>query len=1218
MKHLLLSLICTFGVLSVSAQSNVWRAVSESNIQLEQYNKRSVRPSAFSTFELDVNVLQTQLTQAPMEMTNEARSKAILVELPLADGRFETFKIVNSPIAEPGYMALHPELGAYSGISVNHSNWTTRLVVTPSGFDAVITTDEGQVYIETYASDQTKYYIVYNTKDLDLTNIPLSGPVTCGVHKQETIQDIIKEGQEVNSRGKLAEAVTIRKYRLAAATTGEFAALHGGTKASTTAHLFKVMNKVNEVVGKEVAIRLSLIDKNDTLVFIDKNKDPYPIGNQGGAMVGTNTGTLAKYVGLLNYDFGHVFTGSCTDVGGVASGLICTQNGKGNGVSCDQSSDAILLAVTITAHEMGHQMTAAHTMSDCEGVAPAQLGSSIKIEPGSGTTIMSYDGGCGNQNLTGVYWKPNGYYHAGSLDQIISYTRTNVGNSCAQKLTSTTNMIPEVNFDYKNGFNIPISTPFILQGTATDADNDVLTYAWDEFDRGVQASLGKPVTDAAIFRSYTPSTDGNVRIFPNMASIVTNKKVVSELLPTYDRKLTFRLIARDAKPEGGTAWKEVKFYASETAGPFLVKFPNTSKDTLTANKYTEIKWDVAKTNNTLVNCQKVSIALSTDGGYTYPTNLLLNTDNDGSEFVLIPDIASTKARVRVLAADNIFFDISNEDLQIVAATKPTYSLTYLLDNPQVCLPGTANVNVNTTALAGFTKDVTFQVVSGLPNKAVATFTKNPLPAGEKTNLKLDLSKTDTTGFFNIVLRATSDGVVTDRNIQIKVVANDFSTMKLELPENGKAGVGVLPKFAWKGSFNAARYEIQLSTSPTFETSTIVFDADKVVNTGYTPLATVVENTTYYWRIRAFNDCGASTFTEPFAFHTVVLKCDTYESTLENNISASGTPTINNVIPIPVDGTVNDLNVTVNGSHEEFNSLIVTLISPKGTKVQLMKNACLPNSNVFNILFDDQAPIDTVSCPPTNTIAKPYFPLSTFNNEDIKGDWKLSVFDDTPQGGGKLKLWKMRACGNVIVKPPVLERNNILKLAPKSGAYVNDFLLLAVDENNTAEQLKFTLVTAPQNGILKFNQTTVLKVGDTFTQAQITSALLTYYNTNATAKSDYFYFIVEDGEGGFIGTPKFVIDINSNNPSVLADKEVVLQGGVKCYPNPATDQLNVQLLQEHEGTISLSLFNIDGQLVRQKKMNGLADILDLQDLATGFYMLKIQTQDGAYMQKVVKQ
>ena len=46
MKHLLLSLICTVSVLSVSAQNNAWRAVSESNIQLEQYNKRAVRPSS--------------------------------------------------------------------------------------------------------------------------------------------------------------------------------------------------------------------------------------------------------------------------------------------------------------------------------------------------------------------------------------------------------------------------------------------------------------------------------------------------------------------------------------------------------------------------------------------------------------------------------------------------------------------------------------------------------------------------------------------------------------------------------------------------------------------------------------------------------------------------------------------------------------------------------------------------------------------------------------------------------------------------------------------------------------------------------------------------------------------------------------------------------------------------------------------------------------------
>jgi hypothetical protein len=260
----------------------------------------------------------------------------------------------------------------------------------------------------------------------------------------------------------------------------------------------------------------------------------------------------------------------------------------------------------------------------------------------------------------------------------------------------------------------------------------------------------------------------------------------------------------------------------------------------------------------------------------------------------------------------------------------------------------------------------------------------------------------------------------------------------------------------------------------------------------------------------------------------------------------------------------------------------------------------------------------VPCPPTLTTIKPFLPLNKLENEDLKGDWKLSVFDDTPQGGGKLKIWKLRACGNVIVKPPVLERNTVLKVAPKTGGFINDFRILAVDENNTAEQLKFTLVTAPIAGFIKFNDTKVLKVGDTFTQAEITAAKLIYYNTNPSAVGDYFYFVVEDGEGGFIGTPKFVIDININNPSVVSDKDLIVEGGMKCYPNPTHESVNVQLLQPLEGEAQLQLFNVQGQIVRQQTMTSISTIVELNDLGSGVYLLKLKTSNGSFLQRIVKQ
>ena len=75
----------------------------------------------------------------------------------------------------------------------------------------------------------------------------------------------------------------------------------------------------------------------------------------------------------------------------------------------------------------------------------------------------------------------------------------------------------------------------------------------------------------------------------------------------------------------------------------------------------------ANTDNVNVNCQNVNILLSYDGGNTFPDTLLANTPNDGSQSVTIPGgVCSSTARIKVEAADNIFFDISDANFSIIS------------------------------------------------------------------------------------------------------------------------------------------------------------------------------------------------------------------------------------------------------------------------------------------------------------------------------------------------------------------------------------------------------------------------------------------------------------------------------------------------------------------------------------------------------------------------
>src|SRR6056297_310062 len=255
------------------------------------------------------------------------------------------------------------------------------------------------------------------------------------------------------------------------------------------------------------------------------------------------------------------------------------------------------------------------------------------------------------------------HFHNHSFNEMYSFSVNGSGNSCAT-ISSTGNTPPDVTL-IPGGFFIPIETPFELTSDATDVDNDELTYCWEQYDLGPATAssdddLTNPSGNAPIFRSFSP-VSSPTRVFPRITDLVNNTTIIGEHLPTYSRDLTFRCTVRDnASGGGGVTDEEVAFEATASAGPFLVTSPTSGGITWLGNSSQTVTWDVANTDETPVNCSNVDIFLSTDGGLTYPTTLATNVPNIGSASVVVPYIATSQARVKVKAAGNIFFDISNQ------------------------------------------------------------------------------------------------------------------------------------------------------------------------------------------------------------------------------------------------------------------------------------------------------------------------------------------------------------------------------------------------------------------------------------------------------------------------------------------------------------------------------------------------------------------------------
>ena len=133
---------------------------------------REIIPVRYRTLRLDMTAMQTILSRAPMEFTDAARKVHIELVLPLPDGKFGKFRIVEAPIMEPALAAKFPELKTYSGQGIDDPTATLRFDTTPFGFHAQVLSAQDSVYIDPFAKGDTEHYISYFKHDLRKDSAP--------------------------------------------------------------------------------------------------------------------------------------------------------------------------------------------------------------------------------------------------------------------------------------------------------------------------------------------------------------------------------------------------------------------------------------------------------------------------------------------------------------------------------------------------------------------------------------------------------------------------------------------------------------------------------------------------------------------------------------------------------------------------------------------------------------------------------------------------------------------------------------------------------------------------------------------------------------------------------------------------------------------------------------------------------------------------------------
>ncbi len=862
-KIFILLIVFSMYSFSMNAQ-DIWQDAPSERI-ISPKKERLSQPTQFRTLSFDSGTFLNQLQEAPSR-DQLGSGNGIVMGFPLPNGRYGQFEMVNAELMHPDLAAKFPELKNYIGKGIEDKTASVRVSYSPYfGLNVMIQSGKhSTVYIDPFTKDH-QYYMAYYRKDI-------TNPDTSFECFTEEPHPGTHHHVERHSRVGALGDCNLRRYRLAQSCTGEYAQYHisqaGGTtgttagdKAIVQAAMNVTMNRVNGVFENDMGITMQFIPNNDLIIYLNAATDPW-----SGEYNTTTAQTIDAQIGVANYDIGHNFN---TSGGGNAGCLDCvclavSQNGthKGRGYTGRAAPIGDPFDIDYVAHEMGHQYGGYHVQSN----ASCRSGSgATEVETGSGSSIMGYAGIC----TANVQNQSDDYFAYVNIRDIVTTANGGNASGCAELITSG-NSGPSS--DAGSDYSIPVSTPFKLEGTGSDPDDSGITYCWEQNDPENPSSNAAPTptrTVGPMFRSLPPVSEP-YRYMPNLDDLVNNVTPTFEVLPSVSRNMEFSFIVRDNNGIAGCTSSDLMNVTTVAgAGPFLVTSPNTNV-TWDIGDTETITWDVAGTDIAPINCSNVDILLSQDGGMTYPVTLASNVANDGTHDIIVPNNLGNQTRIMIFCSDNIFFDISNEDFTIQTTT-PTYIMTASPTALDLCPPATGDYVLDLEGFSGFSSSVNLSV-SGLPSGATSSFSANNITPTASSTLTIDPG-TAAIGSYTITVTANGGGITRTLDLALSISSTNLGAVSLNSPTDGATDEGVNTPLSWNAIPNAVSYEVEVATDMAF--SNIVYTETGIPGTSTTASGLAI-STTYYWRVRAVNDCLTDAWSSVWSYTTQSTPpCTTY-------------------------------------------------------------------------------------------------------------------------------------------------------------------------------------------------------------------------------------------------------------------------------------------------------------------------------------------------------
>jgi Metallo-peptidase family M12/Calx-beta domain/Reprolysin family propeptide/Bacterial pre-peptidase C-terminal domain len=273
------------------------------------------------------------------------------------------------------------EVNTYKGEVKGLPGAQARFSLTERGTEGAIITKQGRYFLQPARSiskqARTDEFVLYDSADV------ATEEATCGV----TLADEVVAQQEAalagatgpidaEASGPISSISPMKVARIATDADGEYVAAFGGA-SQANAQITSILNFVDGIYQSEIGITFQIVQQN---AWADANTDPYtstsPSTRLGEFRNYWNTNFVSGGPNAPSRSLAHLFTGVDLDgftIGIASLGVTCRNPNFAYGLSQRfPLSTTVITAQTVvlTAHEIGHNFSAAHTDQPTTEVPP--------------------------------------------------------------------------------------------------------------------------------------------------------------------------------------------------------------------------------------------------------------------------------------------------------------------------------------------------------------------------------------------------------------------------------------------------------------------------------------------------------------------------------------------------------------------------------------------------------------------------------------------------------------------------------------------------------------------------------------------------------------------------------------------------------------------------------------------------------------------------------